>query len=68
MAKLSDYLTKKFKDGQKIKEVCFNCKYINRPNQDKPFQSELNEAIYCDKLNKFIENINSNSCGYFEYF
>jgi len=68
MARLSDFFTMQFKNGHEIKKVCFNCKYIYRPNQDLPFQSELNEPVYCEKLKRRIEYIKNNACRDFEYF
>jgi len=68
MAKLSDYFSKKFINGQKVEETCFNCKYIYRPNNDLPFQAELNEPVFCNKLNRYVENIKHDSCRDFEYF
>jgi len=52
-------LSELFNDKNKHKrEVCSDCSYIQRP-----FQKELNDNVYCTKLEKFIEHINTNSCG-----
>jgi hypothetical protein len=46
---------------QNRREVCAECKYIQRP-----FRNDLNDTVYCNKMLKFIELINSNSCAFWE--
>jgi len=43
---------------QNKREVCSDCSYLQRP-----FRKDLNDTVYCTKLLKFIEHINTNSCG-----
>jgi len=68
MAKLSDFFKTQHGHEKRRNEICANCKYIQRPFGDKPFQGDYSQSVYCEKHLKYIEMINSNSCCYFEFF
>jgi hypothetical protein len=68
MAKASEFFNTQDGNEQTRKEVCYNCKHIDRPAGDKPFQADLNQSVYCEILQRFVEMIKSNSCGSFEFY
>ncbi|MDR2921813.1 MAG: hypothetical protein LBU85_00540 [Treponema sp.] len=68
MAKASEFFNTQDGNEQSRKEVCYNCKHIFRPFDDKPHQAELNESVPCVKRGILIKATKSDSCCYFEFY
>ena len=46
------------------KKICGNCKYIQRPFNDKPMQADLNQPAHCCKVGKFMKT-DTEACALF---
>jgi len=49
------------KNQNSRKEVCAVCKYIQRP-----FQEDLDNKVFCEKMKRTVEFIKTNSCANWE--
>jgi len=54
-----DIVDTRDKNKNSREKVCSECKYLRRP-----YREDLDDYVYCTKLNRFIENIKTYSCDF----